>query len=223
MILSGGQYYGGGFSNFPASDAAQDYVPVGSADAGTDAGYESAEQVRADDVAALFAGLTGSTARVTRMRSDIAQAAMTTDFVLQASTDQSELSNVRNVTQSVNLTCPVYNGCNVVGTGTPGQAQASVDGGGTPGGSGSGGSSSGSGGAAGASGGSASSGGTLGGSGSGGVTPIKASSGGGSSSGCAASAQGTPGGVAAFGALAGMLGLVIGRMIRVRRRARSKG
>ena len=38
---------------------------------------------------------------------------MTADFVLQASADQSELSNVRTVTQSVNLTCPIYNGCNV--------------------------------------------------------------------------------------------------------------
>jgi hypothetical protein len=211
VIMSGGQYYGNGFSTLPPSDAAQDYVPVGAADAGTDAGYESAEQVRADDVAALFAGLTGSTVRVTRMRSDIAQAAMTTDFVLQASTDQSELSNVRNITQSVNLTCPVYNGCNVVGTGTPGQAQASVDGGGTPGASGSGGFSSGSG--SGTS--NASSGG---GGGSGGGTS------GGSSSGCTASAPGTTGHGVAFGALAGMLGLAVGRVIRARRRRpQSKG
>ena len=83
--------------------------------------------MRDDDVNTLFAGLTGATVRVTRMRSDIAQAAMTADFVLQASADQSEVSNVRNVTQSVNLTCPIYNGCNVVGTGTPAQAQASID------------------------------------------------------------------------------------------------
>ncbi len=209
VIMSGGQYFGNGLSSLPPSDASQDYVPVGAADAGTDAGYESAEQVRADDVAALFAGLAGSTVRVTRMRSDIAQAAMTADFVLQASSDQSELSNVRNITQSVNVTCPIYNGCNVIGSGTLAQAQASVDGG-----------------TAGASGGSASSGGTFGGNGSGGSggsTPNNASSGGGSSSGCAASAQAAPGGGAAFGALAGMLGLVIGRVIRVRRRAKSKG
>jgi hypothetical protein len=204
VITSGGQYYGNGLSTLPPSDATQDYLPVGSADAGTDAGYESAEQVRADDVAALFAGLSGSTVRVTRIRSDIAQTAMTSDFVLQASSDQSELSNVRNVTQSVNLTCPIYDGCNVIGTGTLAQAQASVDAGA---GAASGGSTS-----------SGGSGGTLAGSGSGGSTATKASSGGG----CAASAQGTPGG-AAFGALAGMLGLVIGRAIRVRRRSKSKG
>ena len=48
-----------------------------------------------DDINTLFVGLTGPTVRVTRIRSDIAQSAMTTDFVLQASSDQSELSNVR--------------------------------------------------------------------------------------------------------------------------------
>ncbi len=202
VILSGGQYYGNGFAPSLPSDPAQDYVPVGAADAGTDAGYESAEEVRADDIAALFAGLTGSTVRVTRMRSDIAQAAMTSDFVLQASTDQSELSNVRNITQSVNLTCPVYNGCNVVGPVTPIQPQAGVDDGGTPGASGSGGFSSGSG-----SGTSNASGG-----GSGGGTS------GGSSSGCTASAPGTTGHGVAFGALAAMLGLAVGRVIRLRRR-----
>jgi hypothetical protein len=129
VILNGGQYYGGGFAPATASDATQDYLPVtANADAGleADAG-ESADQVRADDIATLFAGLEGPSVRVTRMRSDIAHAAMTKDFVLQASADQSEVSNVRNVTQSVNLQCPLYNGCTQVGTGTPAQAAASVN------------------------------------------------------------------------------------------------
>ena len=68
-------------------------------------------RVRTADIAALFAGMPGPNVRVTRMRSDISHAAMTTDFVLQASADQSELSNVRNVTKSVNLVCPVYPDC----------------------------------------------------------------------------------------------------------------
>ena len=135
-----GQYYGNGggggalYQGQP-SDPALDYLPIGSADAGPagdaggDGGYESAEQVRADDIAALFVGMTGPSVRVTRIRSDIAQAAMTQDFVLTASSDQSELSNVHNLTQSVNATCPVYNGCNYVGTGTPSQAAAAADGG----------------------------------------------------------------------------------------------
>jgi hypothetical protein len=59
------------------------------------------------------------------MRSDISHTAMTKDFVLQASSDQSELSNVRDVTQSINEVCPIYSSaCTVVGSGTPAQANA---------------------------------------------------------------------------------------------------
>jgi hypothetical protein len=134
VILSGGQYYGGGgFGGGVAApapaDPSLDYLPVGDPDAGAEGGAsQTAEEVRTADVNALFAGLTGPNVRVTRIRSDIEHAAMTADFVLQASADQSELSNVRNVTQSVNLTCPIYNGCSVVGQGTPAQAAASVGG-----------------------------------------------------------------------------------------------
>jgi hypothetical protein len=202
VILSGGQYYGNGLSSSTPVDATQDYLPVGAADAGAsagDAGYESSEQVRDDDVNTLFTGLTGSTVRVTRMRSDIAQTAMTTDFVLQAAADQSELSNVRNITQSVNLTCPIYNGCNVVGTGTPTQAQASVDGG-------------------------ASTDASVSGGGTEGETGTPGSQSSSTGGGCATAARGNTGPGVAFGALAGVLGLFVGRTIRVRRRrSRSKG
>jgi len=132
VILSGGQYYGNnGFGGaYPVSDPSQDYLPVGDPDggaddAGDDAGpTETAEEVRTDDVNDLFAGMTGPNVRVTRMRSDISHAAMTADFVLQASADQSELSNIRNVTTAVNLTCPIYNNCNIVGSGPPVEAVA---------------------------------------------------------------------------------------------------
>ena len=83
-------------------------------------------EVRDADIKALFAGLSGPNVRVTRMRSDISHAAMNTDFVLRASSDQAEISNVRTVTESVNLTCPIYNGCSVVGSGTPAEAAASM-------------------------------------------------------------------------------------------------
>ncbi len=202
VILAGGQYYGNGLVSSLPVDATQDYLPVGSADAGSsaDGGYESAEQVRDDDVNTLFAGLTGATVRVTRMRSDIAQAAMTADFVLQASADQSEVSNVRNVTQAVNLTCPIYNGCNVVGTGTPAQSQASIDAGAVSG----------------------TSPALTGTSGTGATPTNGGSTPGASDGGCATSARGHTGTGVAFGALAGLLGLVIGRVIRVRRhRSRS--
>lgn len=131
VIQSGGIYFaGGGVSGgAPIANASDDYLPIGDTDGGTDSdggAGESADQVRDDDIAALFAGMTGPTVRVTRMRSDISQAAMTADFQLQASTDQSELSNTRVLTQSINATCPIYNGCDVVGQGTPEQAAAAA-------------------------------------------------------------------------------------------------
>jgi hypothetical protein len=198
VITSGGSYYGnGGLGPGFAVDAGVDYLPIGSPDAGADGGYESADQVRDDDINTLFAGLSGPTVRVTRIRSDIAQTAMTNDFVLQAAADQSELPNIRNVTQSVNLTCPIYDGCNVIGTGTLAQAQASVDGGSASG----------------------SSGGIMGlvpsPSGTGASGAKATATGGGS--GCATSGQGAGSGVT-FGALAGVLGLAVGRVIRARRR-----
>jgi hypothetical protein len=203
VITSGGQYYANGpFSSTPV-DATQDYLPVGNPDAGAaDAGggYESAEQVREDDIAALFAGLTGPTVRVTRIRSDIAQAAMTTDLLMQASPDQSELSNVRDVTQAVNLTCPIYNGCSVVGTGTLAQAQASVGDGGAEF--------------------DASIPGLIPGQGNNPGSGETAGAGGG---GCAVSVPPGAGSGVGLGALACMLGLFVGRAIRVRGRSRRDG
>ena len=134
LILSGGQPYSGGTA---LSDPGLDYLPETTSspgDAGADAeGGTAADagvtmtaaEVRAADISALFVGLTGPTVRVTRVRSDIAHTAMTADLLFRASTDQSELSNVRTVTQSINETCTIYNGCNAAGQGTPEQAKAS--------------------------------------------------------------------------------------------------
>jgi hypothetical protein len=136
-ILSGGASVGSaGFATPTSAD--DDYLPLttsspidagsfdaGESDAGADAGdastpvvdagdlttYETADDVRAQDIATLLNGETG-TVRVTRMRSDISHAAMTVDFLLQASSDQSQLSNDRIVTQSVNApACPSYPQC----------------------------------------------------------------------------------------------------------------
>ena len=55
---------------------------------------------------------------------------MMVDLQLQASADQSEVSNIRQVTQSIQREVLLfYDGCNQVGTGTVAQAQASVNGG----------------------------------------------------------------------------------------------
>ncbi len=210
VILSGGQYYGGG-GGFGApiapADPSLDYLPVGSSDGGTGGG-QTAEEVRTADINALFAGMAGPNVRVTRIRSDILHSAMTADFVIQASADQSELSNVRNVTQSVNLTCPIYNGCSVVGTGTPAQAAASIA---QTSGAASGTSSVGTSGSFATSGSSASGsfGGTAGTSG-----PVSNVGGGG---GCAASPGSTRGSVATLGAIAALLGLFAARARRIRR------
>jgi hypothetical protein len=150
--------------------------------------------------------MAGPNVRVTRMRSDIAHAAMTSDFLLQASADQSELSNIRYVTQSVNLTCPIYNQCSVVGTGTPAQAAASVgaSSGGSPGAGGSNGSS--------AQGSDAGAGGL-------GASPSNAAGGGG----CVAASRSIGTTAGGLGAFAGMLGLSVLRIVRSRRRRASAG
>jgi hypothetical protein len=121
VVLSGGQYVGPNAGYGPPSDATVDYLAVSDSDAGVG---ETADQVRDDDVNSLFAGMTGPNVRITRIRSDISHAAMTTDFILQASADQSEVSNIRDVAASVNEQCPLYDSCNIVGTGTPAQAVA---------------------------------------------------------------------------------------------------
>ena len=182
VIESGGVYYGGGGGGpggfggaAPPADASQDYLPVTDANGNV---VETADQVRTDDITALFAGMNPPNVRVTRMRSDISHAAMTTDFVLAASTDQSEVTNIRTVTQQINLQCPIYgNDCSVIGYGTPTQAQASASGS-SPGGAG----------------------------------------GGGGTFACNTTSSEPLGGRVGLGAAAAMLGLVVTRMRRKRRR-----
>ena len=121
--------------------ASQDYLPIPAADsdAGGDGGSgngagETADQVRQDDLATLFPGGDQSEVFVTRFRSDLSRAALANDLVLQAAADQSQLSNIYNVTQSVNApTCPaVPNPCPPCdfGGGSSGSSSGSVFGGG---------------------------------------------------------------------------------------------
>lgn len=120
-IESGGSFGGGGFGSAPAP-ATSDYLPI--EPDGQNPG-KTAEQVREEDIADLFAGMQGASVRVTRIRSDVAKTAMNVDFYLQASADQSEISNIRNVTKYTNLQCPVYNNCAVDGFApTPEEASA---------------------------------------------------------------------------------------------------
>lgn len=82
------------------------YDAIKDADGGV---VETSAQTRDDDVAALLGGIRIGQARVTRLRSDLAHAALATDIVFQASADQSTLSNLLHVTRTQNApTCPVY-------------------------------------------------------------------------------------------------------------------
>jgi len=85
-------------------DASTDYLAIPAGDAGAG---QTADEVRQADLAALFPGANQGTIRVTRMRADLAHAALATDLALQASADQSDVSNLYQVTQSVNApACP---------------------------------------------------------------------------------------------------------------------
>ena len=99
------------------------YVPIPGPDGGV---TETADQAQADDLAALFPEGNGRI-RVTRMRADLLHSALANDLELQASADQDVLSNVYQVTQSVNApVCPVCNcGGGIGNAATPAQHEAS--------------------------------------------------------------------------------------------------
>ena len=96
-----------------AGDATTDYQAIPASDAGDGGAGETADQVRQNDLATLFPGSNQGSLRVTRMRADLAHAALANDLTLQASADQSNLSSSYQVTQSVNApACPsVPNPC----------------------------------------------------------------------------------------------------------------
>jgi hypothetical protein len=84
--------------------ATNDYLPIPADDAGNPG--ETSDQTRQDDLSAIFPDPQADV-WVTRMRGDLSHAALANDLVLQASSDQSLLSNRYQVTQSVNApTCP---------------------------------------------------------------------------------------------------------------------
>lgn len=98
-VLGGGYRYG-------QAPADQDYLPV------TGMSPETADQVRTADLATLFAGITAGNERITRIRTDLARAALSKDLQVTASADQSPMSNVRQLTKSVGTPqCPTYSPC----------------------------------------------------------------------------------------------------------------
>jgi MYXO-CTERM domain-containing protein len=103
-------YVDNGGSPYPLfdNDAGTDYASATTDDGGT----ETAEQVRDADLATLFEGMNAADVRVTRIRSDLSRAALATDLTVQASADQSVLTNSRYPSKSVNAPpCPNYDNC----------------------------------------------------------------------------------------------------------------
>ncbi len=124
VVRSGGFYYSGGAGGGGGgvATAGGDYEGVdgGAGDGGTG---KTAEQVRDEDLGVLFAGLVPADVRITRLRSDLARTALATDLSLSASGDQKVLPNVRVAAHELNQpSCPVFDGCTVVGTAPRDQA-----------------------------------------------------------------------------------------------------
>jgi hypothetical protein len=112
------------YAGYPGYDAGTDYLGTDAADGGAG---ETPTQVRQDDVDTLFSGMGAGNVRVTRLRSDLAHAALGSDLVLQAAQDQAQLPLARLVTKEANEpTCPIYEGCEVVGQGPRSQAEAAA-------------------------------------------------------------------------------------------------
>jgi hypothetical protein len=112
------------------SDAASN-ADSGDTGAEFEAGSVQAQQLAASqDLEVLFAGIAGSSVRITRMRSDVVHSALTVDMVLQASADQSELTNLHYpANQTGQPVCPVYNGnCEQTGLLPRDQAIAAANG-----------------------------------------------------------------------------------------------
>jgi hypothetical protein len=127
-VAASGAYLAVGDAGADAGGGDDDGEDAGDAAAPpvTDGGPESADQVRQADLTALFAGIAGPNARVTRIRSDIAHAALGADLQLQASSDQSEVSNIHNPTKEIGEPlCPVFNeSCEQTGEAPRSQAEA---------------------------------------------------------------------------------------------------
>lgn len=123
-------------TQFQGNDGTSQYQAIKDANGKV---IKTSEQVFDEDMATLLNGATqpGSSrsVRVTRMRADLPQASLASDLSLQAAADQSPLSRTRIVTKESNQpTCPIYDGCKVIGEGPRDAAIASVDANGSVGG-----------------------------------------------------------------------------------------
>ncbi|AKU96413.1 hypothetical protein AKJ09_03077 [Labilithrix luteola] len=114
-VINGYYYNGSGPYPQTEEDRAQlSYLPITDANGAV---VKTAVQVRQEDLDTLFHGIPSAATRVTRLRADVAHAALDADLVMSASQKQDVLPTTRQVTKELNQpTCPVYNGCDQVGT-----------------------------------------------------------------------------------------------------------
>jgi hypothetical protein len=112
--------FGPGANPGPGIDPSMVDYPPTPADPTTGAPAQSSDDLRQADLAALFPPTTfpDGTARVTRVRADLAHAALGQDLNLGASDDQSQLSGQLQVTKEANQPqCPVFTQtCGTMGT-----------------------------------------------------------------------------------------------------------
>jgi len=110
-VESGGRFFGGG-GRPPPGQASDDYQPVTTGGAIT----KTAEQVREEDLATLFAGIRGSEVRLTRLRADLKHEALAEDLVMTAPVEQGTVATSRQVTKEANQPlCPIFQGCEATG------------------------------------------------------------------------------------------------------------
>ena len=108
----------------PELQAQEAYLPVKDAQGTV---LKTAEQVRTEDLSTLFSGI--NQVRVTRLRADLAHAALNADLIMTASADQAVVSNFRQLTKELNEPlCPVFNGCDSAGQAPRSEAVARSDG-----------------------------------------------------------------------------------------------
>ena len=125
------------FSMYQLQGQLQDLVQTDPVSSGyADAMGNGADQALADDMTTLFAGLTATSAWITRFEGALSHAALSTDLEVAASADQTMVQRTFSVTNTVGSPCPPVAPCSGgTGPGGFGQGGASQGTGGSSSGS----------------------------------------------------------------------------------------